>query len=146
MKYFIVLLTAMLLTGCDVFRKAPEKEIEVITTFDAGTSSTGKAVNDFTASLSAFAKGRLEGAKVQLKIEEGRELKRYAEKILLNTRGSVNFTQTNTAPDYIVTARFSEITPDVYNWQMSMARAASPQAPVWRYSAKVDTYKLDKLD
>lgn len=134
---------AVLMAGCDSFQKKPPPDAEIVTSFDAGTCSTGKAVDDFTDSLVAFAKGRLEGARVQLKVEEGRQLKRYAEKILLNTRRAVDFQQADANPDYVVTARFTELTPDVFNWQMSLARSASPGTPLWRHSVKVDTYKID---
>ena len=143
MRYLIVLLLTGLTAGCGSLKEKGLPSEQIITTFDSGTHSTGRAVNELTDSFTAFGSKRLDGAKVQLQVKEGAKLRRYAEKILLDSRRAVNFTQVSANPDYIVTASFVELTPDVFDWRMSLASANSPGTVLWRHSVKVDTYKID---
>lgn len=142
MRYFFALSLVLVLTGCDSFSKREIPKSEIITTFDPNTRSTNGAVNELANSLTS-AGLRLEGSRIQLKVTEGSKLKRYAEKILFAAQRTVNFEIVSSKPHYIMTARFVEITPDVYNWEVSVASAGAPQAVLWRQSVKVDTYKMD---
>ncbi len=145
MRYFALisaLAALVLLTGCDNLTKTSTSNT-IVTSYDANVRSTAQAVEEMSDSLTAFGGSRLNGAKIQLKVIRGGGLKSYAEKALRDARPNLNFQQVKSNPTYIVTADFNEISPDAFDWKMSLAPAASPQNTLWSKSVRVYTLKAD---
>ncbi len=145
MKYFALifaLAALVLLTGCDNLKKTSTSNT-IVTSYDANVRSTAQAVEEMSDSLTAFGQSSLNGAKIQLQVTRGGGLKSYAEKALRDARPNLNYQLVKSNPTFVVVADFNEISPDAFDWKMTLAPASSPQRILWSKSVRVYTLKAD---
>ncbi len=130
------------LTGCNCLPdgKPPKGTIVDSGTAPAASLSAPAAVNKLSDALTVYGLSRLGGARLELKILDGKIFRPEIYRILQIAGSTVRFTVVNSEPDYIVTANFAD--PDaesgISQWNLSLAKSSDPEKVLWQRSATVN--------